>query len=119
MKKGFTELPAFTRWITDFMPDTDYADFQLLLMTDPAKGDVMPGCGGLRKVRVGDARRGKGTRGGARVVYLHVPEVNRIVLVVGYSKDLKSDLSTDEKRALKVLVDQLRREEIEWAQRKH
>lgn len=118
MKKGFTELPAFTRWVTEFLSDGVYADLQLELMTHPTKGEVMPGCGGLRKLRVGDARRGKGKRGGARVIYLHVEEVNRIIFVVGYSKEVKSDLTPEEKHELKQLADELKAEEIRWARKK-
>ena len=43
-------------------------------MADPEKGDVIKGCGGLRKVRVADPKRKKGKRRGARIIYLHVPE---------------------------------------------
>ena len=46
------------------------------LMNDPESGAVMPGCGGLRKIRIADPGRGKGKRGGARVIYLHVPEAS-------------------------------------------
>ncbi len=118
MRKGFTELPGFTRWIVAFMSDIEYARLQYTLMENPDIGSVMPGCGGMRKVRVGDVARGLGKRGGARVVYLHVPEVDRIILVAGYEKTRKADLSADEKRQLQVLARQLKDEVIEWARRR-
>lgn len=42
--------------------------FQNLLMLQPEDGDLIPGRGGLRKLRFADARRGKGKRGGLRVI---------------------------------------------------
>jgi hypothetical protein len=73
----------------------------------------MPGCGGLRKMRVADPRRGKGKRGGARVIYLHIEELNQIHLMTVYGKDQKDDLSESEKRLyrqlVQVLKDQARR----------
>ncbi|MEM5387217.1 hypothetical protein VSR68_26975 [Paraburkholderia phymatum] len=40
-------------------------------MPNPEAGDAIKGAGGLRKVRFGDARRGKGKRGGLRVIYYY------------------------------------------------
>jgi hypothetical protein len=42
---------------------------QNALLDNPEAGDVIEGTGGLRKVRHGDVRRGKGKRGGLRVIY--------------------------------------------------
>ena len=60
----------------------------------------MPGCGGLRKIRWADARRGKGKRGGLRVVYQTIPRVRVIVLVDVHDKDEADDLTADEKKRL-------------------
>jgi hypothetical protein len=59
-----------------------------------------------------DPKRGKGKRGGARVVYLHVPEENRFYMLDVYGKDVKEDLSPDEKRRLRELAEQLKEEAI-------
>ncbi len=71
--------------------------FQRDLVNAPERGDVMPGCGGLRKYRIADPRRGKGKRGGARVIYLYVPEASVIYLITVYGKDQKDDLSANDK----------------------
>ncbi len=47
----------------------------------------MPGCGGPRKTRVPDPKSGKGKRGGARVINLHIQEMDQIHLVTAYGKD--------------------------------
>lgn len=62
---------------------------------------MIEGTGGLRKVRV--AARGKGKRGGARVIYYHVSSAAQIRLLLIYTKSRKDDLSADEKRILRGL----------------
>ena len=56
--------PSFPRQLAELWPDAEYAAFQQCLAANPEKGDVIPGLGGLRKVRW--AAKGKGKRGGAR-----------------------------------------------------
>jgi hypothetical protein len=85
------------------------------LLADPQRGDVVPGCGGLRKLRVGDPRRGKGKRGGARVISLHVAEADVIYLMDIYGKDEQEDLTADQKRILKRLAEETKRAAIRAA----
>ena len=98
MKATFVEISGFTDSVPQFLLDKAYAALQQVLMANPDAGDVMPGCGGLRKVRTADRSRGKGTRGGARVVYLHLPDAGRFYLIDIYGKDEKDDLSASEKK---------------------
>ena len=58
MKAVFVELPPFCRFRQDYLDDEEYCMLQTALMSKPAAGDVVPGSGGLRKVRHGDSRRG-------------------------------------------------------------
>jgi hypothetical protein len=62
---------------------------------------------------VADPRRRKWKRGGARVIYLHIEELDRIHLITVYGKDQKDDLSADEKKLdrelVRILKDQSRR----------
>jgi hypothetical protein len=67
-----------------------------LIAYEPICGDVIPGSGGLRKVRVG--RDGIGKRGGTRVVYYFYNEHFPILLLALYAKNEKSDLTVAEKR---------------------
>lgn len=69
MKASFVELPFFERIRKDDMDDEAYRLLQLALLDNPKVGDVMEGTGGLRKLRQADPRRGKGKRGGLRVIY--------------------------------------------------
>jgi hypothetical protein len=70
----------------------------------------MLGCGSLRKLRIPDPRRGKGKRGGARVIYLHVPEAKVIYLITVYGKDQKDDLSAEDKKSYRRLVQKLKQQ---------
>jgi hypothetical protein len=63
----FLETPVFTRQIKDLIDDEEYRLLQARLIANPDAGDLIPRSGGLRKIRVGVAGRGK--RGGARVIY--------------------------------------------------
>jgi hypothetical protein len=104
MQKTFIETGEFTEWVTDHLSDDDLDAMQRGLLADPEKGDVMPGCGGLRKLRIADPKRGKGKRSGARVIYLHIEEADEIHLITVYGKDQKDDLSAEDKKLFRQLV---------------
>ena len=76
------------------------------LAEHPDTGDVIPGCGGLRKLRW--AAKGKGKRGGARIIYLYVVVDARVYLLSCYSKNVKTDLTADEKKDLAKIANYLR-----------
>jgi hypothetical protein len=101
----FIEAPAFTRHLSDYLSDDNYRDLQAKLATNPDMGDLMPGTGGLRKVRWADARRGKGRRGGLRVIYYHFKSDCQIWLMTLYDKDEAADLTSKEKKALKASIE--------------
>lgn len=69
MKALFIELPAFLRHRADYLDDEDFRSLQQAMMKNPEAGDVIEGIRGLRKLRHGHPRRGKGKRGGLRVIY--------------------------------------------------
>lgn len=71
MKATFVELPSFEHHRQDYLDDDAYLEFQRMLLLSPQMGDVIEGTGGLRKVRYEDKRRGKGKRGGLRVIYYY------------------------------------------------
>ncbi len=110
----FVEAGVFTRCVRELLDEETYRAFQNELVRNPAKGPVMPGCGGLRKVRVEDPGRGKGKRGGCRVIYLHFPEVERIDLLAIYSKDQRDDLTAKQRKAMKALAERARKEALAW-----
>lgn len=108
--KIFVESRVFTARLSTYMDEDDYQRLQNELLARPDKGDVIPGCGGLRKLRFAASRKGKGKRGGVRVIYLHVPDADRIDLLAIYGKGQKEDLSESEKKVLRALAVQAREE---------
>jgi putative transcriptional regulator len=108
----FVESRQFTARLKEFLGAEAYRAFQNALQANPAQGRVMPGCGGLRKVRVEDSHRGKGKRGGARVIYLAIPEASRLDLLAIYGKNEKDDLSPAERKVLAAMARQARTEAL-------
>ncbi len=106
--KTFVETSTFSRWRPDFLSDEDYARLQQELIVAPQRGDVMPGCGGLRKLRIRDRKRQKGKRGGARIIYLHLAEIGQFLMLDVYSKNEKEDLAPADKRELRALAREYR-----------
>lgn len=109
MKATFVETSGFQAVREDFISDEMYARLQIAMMMEPEIGVVMPGCGGLRKMRIPDPERGKGKRSGARVIYLHVPEAKRFFMIDIYGKDEKVDLSPREKKSMKEFAETSKR----------
>lgn len=105
MKATFVELPAFARRRAEYLDDDDFRGLQQTMMKHPAAGDVIEGTGGLRKLRYGDTRRGKGTRGGLRVIYYLWDAGLQFWLFTLYDKDEMDDLSSKDKRALKIMLE--------------
>lgn len=69
---------------------------------NPESGDVIPGTGGVRKMRWG--RAGSGKRGGARVIYFYYDTDHPLYLLLAYAKAQASDMSADEKKAVSALA---------------
>lgn len=76
------------------------------LADHPDAGDVIPGAGGARRLRW--AARGKGKRGGARIIYVYIVTAARVFLIRCYAKNVKSDLSADEKKHLRQIAANLK-----------
>ncbi|WP_413737111.1 toxin [Sodalis sp. RH21] len=91
------------------MTDEEFRQFQQMLLTDPGSGDVIQHTGGLRKVRFADARRGKGKRGGIRVIYYWWLEHSHFLLFTLYDKDEKADLTRLQRDMLRTMCDILKR----------
>lgn len=72
------------------------------LAGDPSCGVVIPGAGGLRKVRFGFGGRGKS--GGARIIYLFSGEGLPDFLIAAFAKNEKANLTAAERNALGKMV---------------
>jgi hypothetical protein len=104
MLAEFIELPAFERHRSQYLNDDQFRLLQADLMRQPKCGDVIASTG-LRKTRFADIRRGKGKRGGLRVIYYWHREETQFWLFAIYDKDEIEDLSSVDKRTLKSLLE--------------
>jgi hypothetical protein len=104
MKAVFVELPAFERHRADYLDDEAFLGLQNLLMIHPEAGNTIPGTGSLRKLRFADPRRGKGKRGGLRVIYYWWNLGLQFWLFTVYDKDELADLTPQQCKALKAMV---------------
>jgi hypothetical protein len=77
---------------------------------EPEVGNLVPGTGGLRKVRLGQRQVGRGKRGGLRVYYLDLAAAGITHLVAIFGKREKADLSPAERKAVAALVRTLKEE---------
>ena len=100
----FVEAPAFTRHLSGYLNDDGYRELQTRLSDNPDLGDLMPGTGGFREMRWADVRRGKGQRGGLRIIYTYFPADRQIWLMTLYDKSEAVDLTEKEKKALKAAM---------------
>ncbi len=98
------ETRVFTRQVTAELTEDEYREMQVHLLTRPDAGAVIPGSGGLRKVRWKLSGRGK--RGGARVIYYWYVAEHQIFLLFLYPKNVRGDLSLKEIRTLRGLVEE-------------
>lgn len=104
MKAVFVELPPFERHRANYLDDDAFLRLQRLLMLNPEAGALIPGTGGLRKLRFADERRGKGKRGGLRVIYYWWDAGLQFWLFTIYDKDGMSDLTKAQRETLKRMI---------------
>ena len=98
------ETPVFTRLITRYMNDDHYRELQEVLIGTPDAGDVIPGSGGLRKLRWRVDSRGK--RGGLRVIYYRIVSAEQLYLLYVYAKNETQDMTRDQLKVLRQIVEQ-------------
>lgn len=103
MTREFIMLPEFDRqWKAMGLGDKELKTLQEELTVNPQKGAIIPGTGGLRKIRVAFEKRGKS--GSARVCYVDFAVYERIYLITAYTKNEKDNLSKAERNDIKRLV---------------
>jgi len=94
----FVETHVFTKRVKEALPDESYRRLQISLLLNPEQGPVIPGCGGIRKLRWGDEAGGK--RGGFRVIYFWDKSLGWFYMLFIYHKRDQKDLTGDQKKAL-------------------
>jgi len=109
MNKQIVQISTFARKVEELIRkhkllQKDFDEFKRKIAEHPESGDIIQGTGGVRKIRLKSASGGK--RGGFRVCYyFHNAEIGEIFLITLYAKNEQEDLTADEKKELKKLVD--------------
>lgn len=98
------ETPIFTKQLLSTLPDKEYRLFQAALLERPDAGKVIPGGGGLRKVRWG--LEGRGKSGGARVIYYWFTARETILLLFMYPKNVQESLTQEQLKQLKRIIEE-------------
>jgi len=110
----FIESLPFTRRLHE-LAKTDAVEvltaIQSDLLSNPERGRLVPGLGGIRKARASNPGRGKGKRGGFRYFYLYFESDQQIALVYLLDKDESDDLDADERKLLRALAAESQSEE--------
>lgn len=99
----FIETAIFSKRLQDYLEDEEYREIQNFLFHQPDSGDLIQGTGGLRKLRW--RLNSKGKRGGVRVIYYWQAAEDQIYFFTLYAKNEMSDLSSDEKKVLKKMLE--------------
>jgi hypothetical protein len=86
----FIESSVFTRVCPAYLDDDEYAELQQFLLLKPEAGQIVPGSGGVRKLRW--ARPGMGKRGGLRVIYYVQYEPMEFWMLTMYSKASEANI---------------------------
>ena len=92
----------FTKQVKQLLDAESYRLLQLRLVAEPEAGALIPGTGGLRKIRWQGSGRGK--RGGIRAIYYWATKDDVLLMLLAYPKNERDDLSPEQKKVLAALV---------------
>jgi len=99
---SFVETKLFTRLVQEYLSDDEYSQLQQAIIASPEVGSVIPGSGGVRKMRWGVSGRGK--RGGLRIIYFLRARHGQVWMLTLYAKNVSENISA---RVLKQIKDEI------------
>jgi hypothetical protein len=100
---SFIETKLFSKLVAEYLSDEEYAKLQRCLAEDPQIGDLIPGSGGVRKLRWKGSGRGK--RGGVRVIYFARIRQCQIWMLTLYAKNVSETISPQILKKIKEEID--------------
>ena len=96
--QAVAETPTFTKQAEGLFDEAGKQELIAYLAENPLEGDVIPGTGGVRKLRF--AASGRGKRGGARVIYYYLDADMPLYALLVYPKNVKTDLTPADKKTV-------------------
>lgn len=109
MTREFIYTQPFRKsWAAMGLNNEDLKALENILLENPQTGDVIQGTGGARKIRF--QLYGQGKRGGARVIYIDIFEKERLYLLFAYPKNVQTDLTDEQKKAIKNIIELIKKE---------
>lgn len=109
------ETSQFMDSASRLMSESERGELIAWVAANPESGSIMPETGGVRKMRW--AGKGKGKRGGVRVIYYYRHERVPLFLLDMYAKNVKANLTAAERNAIKkripILVDQYEKRRVQ------
>lgn len=104
----FVQLDPFPpAWERLGLDDDDLRALEVCIMVGPATPPIVPGTGGVRKLRFAPARWSRGKRGAARVYYAWFPASGTVALIYAHSKAEAETIAEGDKRTIKKLIEEI------------
>ncbi len=100
------ETAPYLAEAVQLMDEAERIEVINLIATDPQAGDVFPGTGGLRKVRI--PLKGRGKRGGGRLITFFHDVDMPVFLIAVYAKNVQGDLDSRQRKAATALTTAIR-----------
>ena len=98
------ETSIFTKQVQKLLSEDEYRELQYALVQRPEMGQLIIGSGGLRKIRW--RSRGRGKRGGVRIIYYWAVPAHQLLMLLIYPKSQQSDLTSEQIRILKSIIEE-------------
>jgi len=86
----FIETSLFTKLVEALLSKEEYSNLQQYMLKKPDAGDIVPGSGGVRKLRW--RKEGKGKRGGVRIIYYWKKSEDEIWMLTAYEKSKQENI---------------------------
>jgi hypothetical protein len=97
------ETPTFTKLAANYWTEEEHGEFATFIAVNFDKGDVIPGSGGLRKIRW--SRKGSGKRGGIRIIYYNRLNQGEIWLLLIYAKKAQENIPAHILKAIRTEIE--------------
>ena len=106
MKATVVSTKRYEREVARLLSEEERQEMEDAIAENPEAHPVIPGTGGVRKARW--SGRGKGRRGGVRLIYFYMITDAMAYLLTLYAKGEKSDLTSEDRKAIRAFVEEIK-----------